>query len=143
MALIVVLPLRLVHDLFALIGRGLRTAWQRLTRAPGRLARLIGRLLRATWLALYRWLLAPLGRLATAIGHGIGALFDLVVVRPLRWLGVVVILGFLRQMVALLNLVIVRPLRWLAVVAIWGSCGSWARSSISSSSGRCGGLASW
>lgn len=73
-ALIVVLPLRLVHDLFVLIGRGLR----------------------GTGRALYRWLLAPLGRLFAAIGHGIAALLDLLLVRPLRWLGVVVILGFLR-----------------------------------------------
>ncbi|SNT61264.1 hypothetical protein SAMN05443665_106239 [Actinomadura meyerae] len=73
-ALIVVLPLRLVHDLFVLLGRGLR----------------------GTGRALYRWLLAPLGRLAAAIGRGIAAVFDFLVVRPLRWLAVVVILGFLR-----------------------------------------------
>lgn len=73
-ALIVVLPLRLVHDLFVLIGRGLR----------------------ATGGAFYRWLLAPIGRLFAAIGRGIGALLDLLFVRPLRWLAVVVVLGFLR-----------------------------------------------
>lgn len=73
-ALIVVLPLRLVHDLFVLIGRGLR----------------------ATGGGFYRWLLAPIGRLFAAIGRGIAAVLDLLVVTPLRWLAVVVILGFLR-----------------------------------------------
>jgi hypothetical protein len=107
-ALIIVLPLRLVHDLFVAIGRGLRAGWQRLMRAPGRLARFARRIL------------APLGRLAATIGHGIGALFDLVVIRPLRWLGAVVILGLLRQFGALLDLLIVRPLRWLGAVVILG-----------------------
>lgn len=73
-ALIVVLPLRLVHDLFVLLGRGLR----------------------GTGRALYRWLLAPLGRLAAAIGRGIAAVLDFLLLRPLRWLAVVVVLGFLR-----------------------------------------------
>ncbi|NKZ03583.1 hypothetical protein [Actinomadura latina] len=95
-ALIVVLPLRLVHDLLVVTGRGLRRGWNALTRALGRLGRFIGGLLRGVWLAFYRWLLAPIGRLMAAIGHGVGTLLDVLVVRPLRWLGVVVILGFLR-----------------------------------------------
>ncbi|QKW39612.1 hypothetical protein HUT06_40925 [Actinomadura sp. NAK00032] len=125
-ALIVVLPLRLVHDLFVLLGRGLRG---------------IGR-------ALYRWLLAPLGRLAAAIGRGIAAVLDFLIVRPLRWLAVVVVLGFLRWfgrgtgrlarwfhrvllapvgrffamlgrgLGRLLELVLVRPLVWLVSVLI-------------------------
>ncbi|MBO2449020.1 hypothetical protein J4573_18095 [Actinomadura barringtoniae] len=77
-ALVVVLPFRLVHDLFMLIGRGIRG------------------LMRTVGQALYAWLLRPVGRLFAAIGHGIAAAFDFLLVRPLRWLVVVVILGFLR-----------------------------------------------
>lgn len=95
-ALIVVVPLRLVYDLVVLVARGVRAVWDRLTRAPGRLARLIGRMLGALWGALYAWLLAPIGRLLAALGRGIGAVLDLLVVRPLRWLAVVVVWGFLR-----------------------------------------------
>ncbi|TDD83405.1 hypothetical protein E1293_14655, partial [Actinomadura darangshiensis] len=95
-ALIVVVPLRLGWDLAVLVGRGVRAAWNALMRAPGRFARFIGRMLRGAWRALYRWALAPIGRLLAAVARGIGALFDLVIVRPLRWLAVVVILGFLR-----------------------------------------------
>jgi hypothetical protein len=73
-ALIVVLPLRLVHDLLVATGRGLGA---------------VGR-------AFHRWLLAPIGRFLAAVGRGIGALLDLLLARPLRWLGVVVILGLLR-----------------------------------------------
>jgi hypothetical protein len=100
LALIIVLPLRFGWDLAVLAARGVRAAWNVLMRAPERFARLLGRLLRGGWLALYRWLLAPAGRLLAAIGRGIGhsiaALVGLLVVRPLRWLAVVVVLGFLR-----------------------------------------------
>ncbi|TDB97438.1 hypothetical protein [Actinomadura sp. 7K534] len=95
-ALVVLVPLRLVHDLAVQAGRGVRAVWNRLMRAPGRLARLIGRMLHAVWRGLYRWLLAPIGRLLAAIARGIGAVLDLLVVRPVRWLAVVVIYGFLR-----------------------------------------------
>ncbi|TDD33238.1 hypothetical protein E1287_20055 [Actinomadura sp. KC06] len=54
-ALIVLVPLRLVHDVVVLIARGVRAVW-----------------------------------------NGVGRLLDLLIVRPLRWLAVVVILGFLR-----------------------------------------------
>ncbi|WP_067793448.1 hypothetical protein [Actinomadura formosensis] len=148
-ALVIVLPLRLVHDLFVQAGRGARAVWRRLTRAPGRLARLIGRMLRGLWLALYGRLLAPLGRLVMAIGRGIGALLDLLVVRPLRWLAIAMILGFLRRLgrgsgrlgrwlhrvliapvgrfLALLGrglgrvleFVLLRPLRWLGQGPAW------------------------
>ncbi|MFA1542470.1 hypothetical protein [Actinomadura monticuli] len=95
-ALVVVVPLRLCWDLAVLTARGVRAGWNALMRAPGRFARFLGRMLRGAWLALYRWVLAPIGRLLAAVGHGIGALLDVVLVRPLRWLAVVVILGFLR-----------------------------------------------
>ncbi|MFG2087437.1 hypothetical protein [Spirillospora sp. NPDC048824] len=86
-ALIVVVPIRLVHDLVVLVARGVRAVWNGLMRAPGRLGRLIGRMLRWVWLGLYRWLLAPVGRLVAAVARGIGALLHLLIVRPLRWLG--------------------------------------------------------
>ena len=95
-ALIVVVPLRLCWDLAVLTARGIRAGWNALMRAPGRFARFVGRVLRGAWLALYRWALAPIGRLLAAVARGIGALLDLVLVRPLRWLAVVVVLGFLR-----------------------------------------------
>ncbi|TDC55205.1 hypothetical protein E1281_13630 [Actinomadura sp. KC345] len=94
-ALIVVVPLRLVHDLVVAVARGVRAVWDALMRAPGKLGRLVGRMLRGVWDALYRWLLAPAGRLLAAIGRGIGALLVLLVVRPLRWVGVVLVLGTL------------------------------------------------
>ncbi|XRQ10110.1 hypothetical protein ACN3XK_04160 [Actinomadura welshii] len=84
-ALIVIVPLRLVHDLAVQAARGLRAVWDRMLRAPRRLGR-----------ALYRWLLAPIGRLIAAVARGTGALLGLLIVRPLRWLAVVVVLGFLR-----------------------------------------------
>ncbi|WP_149260357.1 hypothetical protein [Actinomadura sp. K4S16] len=96
LALIVVIPLRFGWDLAVLTARGVRAAWNALMRAPGRFARLLGRLLRGAWLALYRWLLTPAGRLLAAIGRGVAALVGLLVVRPLRWFAVVVVLGFLR-----------------------------------------------
>jgi hypothetical protein len=95
-ALIVLVPLRLVHDLAVQAGRGVRAVWNRLMRAPRRLGRLIGRMLHAVRRGLYRWLLAPAGRLLAAVARGIGALLDLLVVRPARWLAVVVIFGFAR-----------------------------------------------
>ncbi|SNS24414.1 hypothetical protein [Actinomadura mexicana] len=95
-ALIVVIPLRFGWDLAVLAARGVRAAWSVLKRVPGRFARLVGRMLRGTWRALYRWLLAPTGRLLAAVGRGVAALLDLLLVRPLRWLAVVVVLGFLR-----------------------------------------------
>ncbi|MFA1551555.1 hypothetical protein [Actinomadura chokoriensis] len=122
-ALIVVLPVRLVHDLFVLIGRGLRRAWDAVTRGTGRLARFIGRMLRGVGSAFYRWVLAPIGRLAAAIGRGIGALLDVLLVRPLRWLVVVVILGFLtmigRWLGRMLEFVLLRPLRALGRGLLW------------------------
>lgn len=95
-ALIVVVPLRLGWDLAVLLARGVRAAWNALMRVPGRFGRFLGRMLRGAWRALYRWLLAPAGRLLATIGRGIAALLDLLLVRPLRWLAVVVVLGFLR-----------------------------------------------
>lgn len=117
-ALIVVLPLRVVHDLVVLAARGVRAGWNALMRIPGRIGRLIGAVLRA--------LLAPAGRVLW-----------LLVVRPVRWLAVVVVLGFLGWLYRVLlvpigrflalvgrglgrlgNLLIVRPLR--ALLAITG-----------------------
>src|SRR5690606_41510674 len=95
-ALVVLVPLRLVHDLAVQVGRGVRAVWNRLTWAPGRFARLVGRLLNAAWRGLYRWLLAPAGRLLAAVARGGGAALDLLLVRPVRWLAVVVALGFAR-----------------------------------------------
>ncbi|MGI5205194.1 hypothetical protein ACQEU6_26895 [Spirillospora sp. CA-108201] len=95
-ALVVVVPLRLGWDAAVLAGRGVRAAWNALMRVPGRFARFLGRLLLGAWRVLYRWLLAPAGRLLAAVGRGIAALLDLVLVRPLRWLAVVVVLGLLR-----------------------------------------------
>ncbi|TYK50911.1 hypothetical protein [Actinomadura decatromicini] len=66
-ALIVVLPLRVVYDLVRLVARGVRTG-----------------------------LLNPVGRLLGAVLRGLGAVLSLLVVRPVRWLAVVVVLGFLR-----------------------------------------------
>lgn len=143
-ALIVVLPLRLVHDLLVAIGRGVRAGWLRLMRAQGRLARFIGRMLRAAGLAVHRWLLAPLGRLIAAVGRGIGALLNLLVLRPLRWLAVVVILGLLRlfgrgagwvgrwlyrallvPIGRMLEFVLLRPLRALGRGLAWLLSASW------------------
>ncbi|MFS2294138.1 MAG: hypothetical protein FWJ90_15835, partial [Actinomadura sp.] len=95
-ALVVFVPLRLVHDLAVQAGRGIRAVWNRLMRAPGRFARLIGRLLDAVWRRLYRWLLAPAGRLFTAVARWVGAALVLLLVRPVRRLAVAVILGFAR-----------------------------------------------
>ncbi|MFC4054276.1 hypothetical protein ACFOY4_31675 [Actinomadura syzygii] len=105
-ALIVVLPLRVVYDLVRLVARGIRTG-----------------------------LLAPVGRLLGAVLRGIGAVLSLLVVRPVRWLAVVVVLGFLRWFYRVLlvpigtflalvgrglgrlaGFLIVRPLRWLLAV---------------------------
>ncbi|NDU75545.1 hypothetical protein GWI34_23405 [Actinomadura sp. DSM 109109] len=95
-ALIIVVPLRFVWELVVLTARAVRAAWRALTRMPGRFARFLGRMLRGAWRTLHRWLLAPAGRLLAAIGRGAAALLDLLLVRPLRWLAVVVLLGFLR-----------------------------------------------
>ena len=95
-ALVVLVPLRLVHDLAVQVGRGVRAVWNRLTRAPGRFARLVGRLLNAAWRGLYRWLLAPAGLLLAALARWVGAALGLLLVRPVRWLAVVVVLGFAR-----------------------------------------------
>ncbi|WP_131736875.1 hypothetical protein [Actinomadura roseirufa] len=95
-AVLALVPLRLVHDLVLLVGRGLRV----LLRAPAGFVRLLGRLLGAVWGVLYSGLLAPFGRLVAAAVHavadGIGWLASVLLLRPLRWLGIVVILGALR-----------------------------------------------
>ncbi|TYB49036.1 hypothetical protein [Actinomadura chibensis] len=116
-ALVVVLPLRVGYDLVRLVARGVRTG-----------------------------LLAPAGRLLGAVLRGIGAVLSLLVLRPVRWLAVVVVLGFLRwfgrgtgrlsrwlhrvllvpigtflafvgrQLGRLAGLLVLRPLRWLLTV---------------------------
>ena len=95
-ALIVFVPLRLVHELLVQIGRGLRALWNGLMRALGGLGRLIGRALRGIWRGLYRGLLAPIGRLLVAFVRGIGTLLTLLIVRPVRWFAVVVVYGLAR-----------------------------------------------
>lgn len=88
-AFVVVVPFRLVYDLVMAGARAIDAA-----------VRWIGRL-------LYAWLLRPparglawLGRavagLFRAIGRGLARLLDLLIVRPVRWLAVVVIWGALR-----------------------------------------------
>jgi hypothetical protein len=101
-------------------------------------------MLRAAGLAVHRWLLAPLGRLIAAVGRGIGALLNLLVLRPLRWLAVVVILGLLRlfgrgagwvgrwlyrallvPIGRMLEFVLLRPLRALGRGLAWLLSASW------------------
>ncbi|MFD0900602.1 hypothetical protein [Actinomadura sediminis] len=99
-AFVIVLPFRLLYDLIRVVGRGL------------------GRVFGGIWNALYRWILAPVGRaigvtlyyllvvparwvhrvLLTPLGHGIAA--------ALRWIG------------WLLGLVLLTPLLWLLNVLI-------------------------
>ncbi|TDC62152.1 hypothetical protein E1200_26765 [Actinomadura sp. GC306] len=86
-ALIVLVPLRLVHDVAVQIGRGIGAVFNRLMRAPIWLGRQIGRVLHAVWRGLYRWLLAPVGRLLAAVARGIGALLAFLFVRPAGWFG--------------------------------------------------------
>ncbi|QXJ22715.1 hypothetical protein AGRA3207_003766 [Actinomadura graeca] len=99
-ALVVVVPLRLGYDLIRLAGRGVAAVLRGLLLIPAG----IGRILARAWNAFYGGVLAPLGRLAAAVARGLGAgvawLFDVLVVRllvrPLRWLAVVLSLGLLR-----------------------------------------------
>ncbi|MFC6880508.1 MULTISPECIES: hypothetical protein [Actinomadura] len=88
-AFVVVVPFRLVYDLVMAGARAIDAG-----------ARWIGRL-------LYAWLLRPparglawlgraVARLFLAIGRGVAGLLDLLVVRPVRWLAVVVVWGVLR-----------------------------------------------
>ncbi|MEU5876154.1 hypothetical protein [Spirillospora sp. NPDC047279] len=78
-ALVFVLPFRLLYDLLRWTGRGLTAGMA-----------LLGAVLLWPFARLYRHVLRP-------IGHGIAWLADVLVVRPIRWLAVVVVWGFLRM----------------------------------------------
>ncbi|GAA2620347.1 hypothetical protein GCM10010411_65230 [Actinomadura fulvescens] len=88
-ALVVVLPVRLVYDLLVVTGRGLKAGSKGLSRA-----------LAWPFRQLYTWLLRPLGlgiaAAAQAIGTGLAWLLNVTIVSPLGWLLNVVVLGFLR-----------------------------------------------
>lgn len=94
-ALIVVVPFRLLYDLLTVVGRGVAACWRVLIRVPAAIA-----------VALYRWVLRPLGlvlwwplrmlglgiaaaarRLYRYVLTPIGHVLDLVLLRPLRALG--------------------------------------------------------
>ncbi|WP_433244155.1 hypothetical protein [Actinomadura nitritigenes] len=94
-ALIVVVPFRLLYDLLTVVGRGVAACWRFLIRVPAAIA-----------VALYRWVLRPLGlvlwwplrmlgigiaaaarRLYRYVLTPIGRVLDLVLLRPLRALG--------------------------------------------------------
>jgi hypothetical protein len=79
-AVVIVLPVRLVYDLLAAACRGLM-------RTP----RWLGRALRATYMAVLHPILRP-------IGLGIAWLWTRTVYWPLRWLAVTVLLGGLRAL---------------------------------------------
>ncbi|TDD92102.1 hypothetical protein [Actinomadura rubrisoli] len=81
-ALVVLVPVRLVHDLAVLAGRGLRA----LMRIPVGLVRLIGSGL--AWLfGVLLVLLSPVGRFFAALGRGIARVLGFVLLRPLLVLG--------------------------------------------------------
>ncbi|GAA4238225.1 hypothetical protein GCM10022254_53270 [Actinomadura meridiana] len=115
-ALIVLLPLRLVYDLFVLVGRGIRAVWNAFVGVLAWIGRLIGGVLCWIGLAVYRWLLAPFGRLLAAIARGLGALLNFLLIRPLRWLAMVLIVIPLRWVYRVLLAPIGRGLVWLLVV---------------------------
>ncbi|KAB2348367.1 hypothetical protein [Actinomadura rudentiformis] len=96
-ALVIVLPIRLVYDLLVVAGRGLKAGSK-------------GVLWALAWpfRQLYTWLLRPLGLGIAAVGRAIGIglawagsglawLFNVTIVSPLGWLLNVVVLGFLRM----------------------------------------------
>ncbi|XVQ10624.1 hypothetical protein ACQP1W_50365 [Spirillospora sp. CA-255316] len=84
-AVVVVLPLRLVYDLLALIARGLK-------RTPGR----VGRFLLAAYMTLLHPVVRVIGQGAVALWSGLVWLWTNGVHNPLRWVAVVVLLGGLR-----------------------------------------------
>ncbi|GLZ09142.1 hypothetical protein Acsp03_66080 [Actinomadura sp. NBRC 104412] len=84
-AVVIVLPLRLVYDLAALAGRGLK-------RTPG----WIGRMLRAAYLTLLHPIVRLIGMGAAALWSGVAWLWTNLVYGPLRWLAVVALWGGLR-----------------------------------------------
>ncbi|WP_026402727.1 hypothetical protein [Actinomadura rifamycini] len=106
-AFVIVLPFRLLYDLIRVIGKGL------------------GWVLGGIWNALYRWVLAPVGRavattlhyllvvparwiyraLLTPLGHAIVAV--------LKWIGWLLDLVLLKPLVWLLNVLVVIPAVWL------------------------------
>ncbi|MFG1997758.1 hypothetical protein ACGFNU_01270 [Spirillospora sp. NPDC048911] len=89
-ALVIVLPIRLVYDLIRVIGRGLKAALGGLMRAMAWPFR-----------QLYTWLLRPVGLGIAAglvwVGTGLAWVFNVTIVRPLGWLLNVVVLGFFRM----------------------------------------------
>ncbi|OLT31569.1 hypothetical protein BJF79_36800 [Actinomadura sp. CNU-125] len=99
-AFVIVLPFRLLYDLFRLIFKGL------------------GWVFGGIWNALYKWILAPIGRAVAT------TLYYLLVV-PARWIYRVLltplghgIVAVLRWIGWLLNLVLVKPVVWLLNVLI-------------------------
>ena len=84
-AVVIVLPLRLVYDLAALAGHGLK-------RTPG----WIGRMLRAAYLTLLHPIVRLIGMGAAALWSGVAWLWTTLVYGPLRWLAVVALWGGLR-----------------------------------------------
>ncbi|MFC5750392.1 hypothetical protein [Actinomadura rugatobispora] len=84
-AVVVVLPLRLVYDLVALLFRGLK-------RTP----RGVGRFLLAAYMALLHPVVRVIGQGAVALWSGLVWLWTYAVYIPLRWVAVVVMLGGLR-----------------------------------------------
>ncbi|MFF5262131.1 hypothetical protein ACFY4C_24615 [Actinomadura viridis] len=84
-AVVIVLPLRLVYDLLAAVGRVLK-------RTPPWL----GRLLLAAYMALLHPVVKVIGQGAALLWSGVAWLFARGVYDPLHWLVTVVVLGFLR-----------------------------------------------
>ncbi|RKS79782.1 hypothetical protein BZB76_1261 [Actinomadura pelletieri DSM 43383] len=100
-ALVVVVPLRLVYELVLVLGRGVLAVWNGLMRVPVWIGRL-----------LYRFVLAPFGRLLAAIGRALAAVFG----PPLRWLGRMLLVPLrllARGLAWLLNVLVVLPCKFL------------------------------
>ncbi|MFF7811039.1 hypothetical protein ACFZCF_03825 [Streptomyces sp. NPDC007945] len=112
-ALVVVLPFRLLWDALAWCGRQLR----RRVLAP--IGRAVGWLLHLLlvvplqWLS--EWVLAPIGR-------AVGWLLHLLLVVPLRWLWEWVLVPVGRALWWLVDLLLVTPLRWLWRHALGPAC---------------------
>ncbi|MFD3569436.1 hypothetical protein [Streptomyces sp. NPDC058667] len=103
-ALVVVLPVRLVWDALAFC---LRQLWRWVLAPIGRvLGLLIEYLLVIPLRWLWEWVLAPLGR-------ALRWLTDLLVVTPLRWLWRWVLLPVLKALWWVVDLLLVTPLSWL------------------------------
>ncbi|MFG3040341.1 hypothetical protein ACGFYZ_25940 [Streptomyces sp. NPDC048330] len=103
-ALVIVLPVRLVWDALAYC---LKQLWRWVLAPIGRvLAWLIHHLLVIPLRFLWEWVIAPVGR-------ALWWLVDLLVVTPLRWLGRWVLLPVAKAVWWLVDLLLVTPLTWL------------------------------